>query len=156
MNTKLSTLIVLALMVVIPPVGAASADEVVHTLQAGNDPSWDIGEVKVWNDAANLYVEFVVDDRDGGDWELLKTQVLATTELSKKQKSGAPGQFPYEHTSPDAKSDSFTISLADLGVASGEDLIVAFHANVENRNDSLGYEDIFGVIHDSPGSDLIG
>ena len=137
---------------------ADEANPVVRDLQAGNDGTV-IGTVTYWNDSDNLHVEFAINDSlAGGGYELLKTQVLATDDsrLKGALATGAPGQFPYEHFPPsDAKFDSFTIPLADLGVEANntDDLIVAFHANVQNLNDIVGYMDSDGVIHDEAGAD---
>ena len=162
MKKLLSMVMVLSFVLTLIPATVFAADEAnpeVRTLQAGNDPSWDIGEVRYWNDNTNLYVEFYVDDRDGGDWQLLKTNVLATDDdkLKGSLATGAPGQFPYEHFPPaDPKFDSFTIPLADLGVAAGDDLIVAFHANVQDLDNIVGYVDNDGVVHPEPGNDILG
>ena len=40
-----------------------------------------------------------------------------------------------------------------MGVSVAGDLIVAFHANVQNSNDIIGYMDADGVIHEEPGQD---
>jgi hypothetical protein len=159
LNKLFSTIFALTLLVALPVGTALAADEanpVVHNLQAGNDGTF-IGTVSVWNDGTNLYVEFAVDDSlAGGGYELLKTQVLATDDnkLKGALATGAPGQFPYEHFPvDDPKFDRFEISLAELGVASADDLIVAFHANVQNLNNIIGYEDSDGVIHEEAGQD---
>ncbi len=124
MKKFFSILMILSFVLALLPATVFAADAAnpeVRTLQAGNDPSWDIGEVRYWNDGTNLYVVFEIDDRDGGDWQLLKTNVLATDDdkLKGSLATGAPGQFQYEHFPlVDAKFDSFTISLAELGVES--------------------------------------
>lgn len=156
-------------MVSMLPLGAAFAagedDPLVYPLQAGAAGDL-IGTVTVWNDATNLYVEFAIDDtldqpEADSDWHLLKTAVLATDDKSLKGSlaTGAPGQFPYQHFElANSKFDAFEISLADLGVTANDadDLIVAFHANVENQDDIIGYVDNDGVVHEEPGFDILG
>ena len=156
LNKLFSTIFALTLLVALPVGSALAANPQVRDLQAGNDRTL-IGTVTYWNDADNLYVEFAVNDNlAGGGYELLKTQVLATDDnkLKGSLATGAPGQFPYEHFPVDnAKFDSFEILLAELGVESADDLIVAFHANVQNLNDIIGYEDSDGVFQPEAGAD---
>ena len=167
MKKLLSIVMVLSFMLALLPATVFAADqgELVYPLQAGKDGE-QIGTVSVWNNDSTLFVEFAIDDTlGGGGYELLKTQVLATDDnkLKGALATGAPGQFPFEHFPvDDSKSDSFEISLEELGVAANDvddldvdDLIVAFHANVENMNDIIGYTDIDGVVHAESGFDVV-
>jgi hypothetical protein len=155
-HTKiLSTIFALTLLVTFP-VGTAFAAE--YPLQAGKDGTV-IGTVTIDNDGTNLTVVFAIDDdlNTNDDYHLLKTHILATPDnkLKGALATGSPGQFPFEHFPlADSKTDTFTISLAgDLGVDPGTELIVAFHANVQNTNDIIGYMDSNGEINDEPGAD---
>jgi len=140
LNKLFSTIFALTLLVALPA-GAAFADE--YPLMAGQHTR--IGTVTVTEDGNDLTVEFQIDDTDGGDWQLLTTQVLATDTLSKKQKRGAPGQFEYQHLlAADTKTDSFTIPQVNF---------VAFHADVQNLDDITGYMDGEGNINEEAGQD---
>ena len=165
MKKLLSIVMVLSFMLALLPATVFAADqgELVYPLQAGKDGE-QIGTVSVFNDGDFLTVEFKIDGSLTPDdnYNLLKTQVLADTKepLKGALATGAPGQFPFEHFPVDnSKFDSFKISLEDIGQtgANVDDTIyVAFHANVENFNNIIGYTDIDGVVHAESGSDIVG
>jgi hypothetical protein len=104
------------------PPGAAS-----FTLYAGK--TTDVGDVKVWNDATNLYVEIVLDS----GWCMTESHVAAATSVGgipqNSQHNPTPGQFPYGDTySPcESTGDLFTIPLPG---PLGSPLVIAVHAEV--------------------------
>ena len=71
----------------------------------------DVGDVKVWNDATNLYMEFVLD----GDWCLKETHVAVGEIPMTKKGNPIPGQFPYfeefELTACELDKDYFDKSI---------------------------------------------
>ena len=139
LNKLFSTIFALTLLVAVPA-GAAFADE--YPLMAGQHTR--IGTVTVTDVGENLTVEFEIEDTEGGDWQLLKTHVLATDGLSKKQQRGAPGQFEYQTLHQAIKSYTYTIPQVNF---------VAFHADVQNLDDITGYMDGEGTFKEEAGQD---
>ena len=102
------------------PVGVTKAAD----LFAGK--TTDVGDVYVWNDATNLYVELNLT----GGWCMTESHVAAASTLAGiPQVNGnpPPGQFPYKDTySPCATTDTITIPLTGLGATP----VIAVHTKV--------------------------
>lgn len=79
----------------------------------------NVGEVRVWNDADNLYVEYETSD----GWELVETH-LYVGKTNPEQLSSAPGQFPYSDDNPYviplADIDSYSLELNKKGNPTGK------------------------------------
>jgi len=88
--------------------------------------SIDVGDVYVWNDATNLYVEYALDP----GWCMTESHLaVADALLGIPQTKGnpIPGQFTYgKPYNPCASGDTFTIPLAGLGSTP----VIAAHAIV--------------------------
>ena len=159
----LSTILALTLLVAFP-VGAAFAVE--YPLIAGQVT--EVGTLSVSNDGTNLTVEFNIDGflTPDDNYNLLKTAVYASTKAPTKGAvaTGSPGQFPFQHFPLDnPKSDTFVIPLSDIKADPGDKIYVAAHANVENLNNivdydetmTIGYTDINGDPQAEPGYDTV-
>jgi len=111
----------------------------------------DVGDVKVWNDADNLYVEYKITDLD---WIITETHLYVGKDVAP---TPAPGQFPYDdddatsvgetvvtYIIPLGDVDSYSMKLNNAGkptgvmVADGDpgvepcnDVYIAAHAVVE-------------------------
>lgn len=110
------------------PAGATKAAD----LLAGK--TMDVGDVYVWNDAANLYVEYVLVQ----GWCMKESHLAVAASLASiPQAKGnpIPGKFAYGmHYDPCGSGDTFTIPLAGLGSSP----YIAAHAEVwsETRSES--------------------
>jgi hypothetical protein len=97
------------------------------TLYAGQ--TINVGNVMVWNDATNLYVQYNIT----GGWVMTESHVAVATSLSGiPQKNGnpVPGQFPYKTVhNPGVTTYTYTIPLNQWPV--GQQLYVATHAVVQ-------------------------
>ena len=85
-----------------------------------------VGEVLVWNNETNLYVEY---NTTGTDFLFVETQVYVGTSPPEK---AAPGKFPYKHEGLGGVTyDLYTIPLSgiDGGVGSGATVYIAAHAS---------------------------
>ncbi|MFO7675086.1 MAG: hypothetical protein R6X12_02040 [bacterium] len=86
------------------------------------------GNVTVWNDATNLYVQF----NSSGDWVITETHVAVATSLAGiPQKNGnpVPGLFPYKEVhDPAVTTYTYTIPLGDW--EPGQELYIAAHASM--------------------------
>lgn len=104
------------------PLGATKAGD----LFAGK--SADIGDLYVWNDTTNLYVEFSL----AAGWKMSESHLAVATSLADipqtKSFNPIPGQFAYsaEH-SPAVSTYTYTIPLA---WQVGDNLVIAAHAKV--------------------------
>jgi hypothetical protein len=131
MKKVLYVLLALSLLVAFLPaaVGAHTADDpLVVDLLAGQTE--DIGEVKVWNDADNLYVQFLYDGSDCGFLEV-HLQVSSgewPDDILTKKGNPIPGHFEYSHSGGCFAEKTFTINLADNGWACNTSLKIAAHA----------------------------
>ena len=129
-RNMLAKMIAVAAMSV--PTSAALANgEPGTTVSMCAGQSLDIGDVNVWNDDTNLYVEFDI-TTDG--WYLEETHVAAGTFPTTKKGNPIPGQLPYscELLSPHtdlATSCMVTIPLEGLN---GPYVDIAAHAAVIN------------------------
>jgi hypothetical protein len=113
--------------------GAATAtvraDPVWKTLYAGKDIN--VGGVRIWNDADNLYVMY---STLGTGWEITETHLAVNTSIADipQTKTGNPkvGHFPYQMThDPPVERYTYTIPLE---WAAGTKLYIAAHAVVQN------------------------
>lgn len=96
------------------------------TLVAGKNTN--VGDVIVWNDADNLYVNYVITDLD---WCLTETHLHVATSLGEiPQKNGnpPPGKFDYKGEHDCVTEYTYTISLDWLPET---ELFIAAHAVVE-------------------------
>jgi len=85
------------------------ADPYVTDLLAGQFE--DVGDVKVWNDADNLYIEYEITDPE---WIITETHLYVGKNVAP---TPAPGQFPYDDDDAASVSDTvvaYTIPLADI------------------------------------------
>jgi hypothetical protein len=140
-GTKLGAIIIFALMffsgmmIALPTLmaGTIPTEHPPGTLKAGDmitgggniNGATDAGDIYIWNDGANIYVEFVLED----GWFLCGTHVeVAQTTNGIPQANGnpIPGQFTYKHTFEYATHYIEVIPLDDLN---GE-IVVAAHAEV--------------------------
>jgi len=123
MKKLLTVLFVLALLVGIFPTRVFADGAYVTDLLAGQ--TLDVGDVMVDSDGENLYITFQITDTA---WDITETHVYVGTTPPER---AAPGQFPYQHEDLNARLDRYEIPLADLGVTSGDDLVIATHAVVQ-------------------------
>jgi hypothetical protein len=134
--------LVLALVPTVALAHTADAPLVVDLLAGQTE---DIGDVKVWNDAEKLYVQFVYEGPDCGFLEVhLQVDEDAFSEdiLTKKgnpipgqfEKSYKPGWCFNEHT--------FAFDLVDEGFGVGDTLKIAAHA-------ALGLEESMTIVSDT-------
>lgn len=138
MRKPLALAATLALMLALPLMSQASPPSGVTKaadLFAGK--TTDVGDVFVWNDATNLYVEI---DLAAG-WCMTESHVAAAATLAGVPQTNGnpiPGQFPYGDTySPCVATDTFTIPLAGLGT----NPYVAVHAKVLHETAMWVYSD---------------
>jgi hypothetical protein len=111
------------------------------------DTAFKVGEVKVWNDETNLYIEYVVTEPG---WCLVQTHLHAATSPGEipQTKKGNPkvGQFEYSSEYPfepcEQSPAPYVIPLGDW--AAGEKLSIAAHAKVQTivgwESDLDGFE----------------
>lgn len=140
--------LVLALGLVLPAAAHTEDAPFVTKLIAGQHI--DAGNVTVWNDGDNLYVQYVTT----GGWVLTETHLHVATSLAGiPQKNGnpPPGQFDYANEYDPGEGvtepDPYVIPLADLGVADPCDLTmlyIAAHAVVVQL-----VEDCMDVVSDA-------
>jgi len=109
-----------------------------HTLElplmAGQN--YGVGTVTVWNDDANLYVEYDIPDNG---WEMTETHLYVGKDPPPKL---APGKFPYQHDPlPNVTTDQYTIPLAGIGAVPFTDVYIAAHAVVRNYSGFRGEEE---------------
>ena len=118
MKKKILRLIVVILMLALVPATAfahTAEDPFVTDLVSGGGnvaTATDIGDVSVWNDGFNLYVEYVVTDEA---WCLTKTHFeIATSPEDIPQKKGnpIPGQFSYASEHDCVAGVTYTIPIS--------------------------------------------
>jgi len=105
------------------------ADPEVINLLAGQTNL--VGEVRVWNDANNLYVKYVITDLD---WCLTETHLHVATSLGDipqtKKFNPIPGQFDYKRDyDPCVQNDTYVIPMS---LFPGDSLYIAAHAVVSD------------------------
>ena len=126
---------------VLPKVTAAVQT---YTLFAGQHT--DVGEIQVWDDATNLYVNYHLDTAGGALTETHLHVVPGSTADGVPQKKGnpIPGKFDYK-TDHNGESDyTYTIPMADIGASSGENVSIAAHASVAMATEAVlngGFEE---------------
>ncbi|UCC62801.1 MAG: hypothetical protein JSV36_18955 [Anaerolineae bacterium] len=124
-------LMVLALLLaLVPAAGFAHTedDPLVVDLLAGQTE--DIGDVKVWNDADNLYVQFLYTGDDCGFLQV-HLQVSAgefPEDVLTKKGNPKPGHFEYSHSGGCFTEHTFMINLAEKGWTCETPLKIAAHA----------------------------
>jgi hypothetical protein len=132
----LCSLVVVALLLVMSAAVLAHTEENPLTVDliAGNPKNTVnvVGVVKVWNDDVNLYVKYEI---TVAPWVLTGTHLhIAANADDVPQKNGnpIPGKFEYKGK-PDKGSPEYilhTIPLGDEGLAPGDDIAIAAHAEV--------------------------
>ena len=105
------------------PSMAFCGPEVKYTLFTGR---YTPGTVRVGNDATSLYVTYATT----GEWFLSDTRVAVARTLAKipldSKRRIDPWSFPYSAThKPVVQAFTYTIPLADIGVRSGDKVVVA-------------------------------
>jgi len=135
--------LVLALGLAVPVAAHTEDDPFVTDLMAGQHT--DVGEVKVWNDDTNLYVQYVLDD----PWVMTGSH-LYVGKSDPALFPSTPGQFPYspdmnKSPSPGASYDeatmTYTIPLDEIyeytfvGKSQGKGLNTTGEPGVEPCND---------------------
>jgi hypothetical protein len=137
LGISIVTLIALAVMVS----AHTEDDPFVTTLMAGQHI--EVGEVSVWNDSDNLYVEYTTECC----WELIGTH-LYVGKNDPEELTSSPGQFPYSDNNPYviplSEIDSYSMELnkkgkptgklvadGDPGVEPCDDIYIAAHAVVQ-------------------------
>jgi hypothetical protein len=124
----------------IRPANAWNCEPTVYQLRAGQ--TIDVGNLKVWNDSTNLYVQYNLTggwkfcDHSAPD-ESVKLWVGTNLANLPKNSSGnpVPGQFPYKGAADGLTTWTFTIPLADAGItdvseACDQHLYIVAHADV--------------------------
>jgi hypothetical protein len=106
---------VAALMLALPLISQAAPPGVTKAADLFAGKTTDVGDVFVWNDATNYYVEINMDD----GWCMTESHVIvAATVAGIPQANGnpIPGQFPAgEDYNPCADGDTFTFAIAGVG-----------------------------------------
>ena len=120
----------LAIGLAVPVAAHTENDPLIVDLLAGQ--TQDVGEVRVWNDGANLHVEYVVDDTD---WYLTETHLHVANDVNDipQTKKGNPkqGKFDYKNHDIYDVTDEYVVPLADFGFEAGDNITIAAHAVVE-------------------------
>ena len=138
---NLVSLVVISFLLVIPGlVLAHTADNPFRTdLIAGGGSKHkgtDVGDVLVWNDSDNLYVEYVV---DAPGWKLIKTHLdveLSMEDIPQRHGNPVPGQFFYSEDKGNAVALGY-YEIPIPGVQVGTRLYIAAHAEVQGKNGAL-------------------
>lgn len=137
MRRAFALLVGLGLVVAFVPSVAAAPPGVTKAADLYAGKTTDVGDVFVWNDATNLYVELDL----SGSWCMTESHVAAAgalTGIPQTNGNPIPGQFPYGETySPCETEDTFTISLAGLG----SNPYIAVHAKVLHETAMWVYSD---------------
>jgi hypothetical protein len=109
------------------------ADAVTTDLLAGQ--TLDVGDVLVWNDGDNLYVQYVVTDPE---WCLTETHLHVATSLADipqtKKGNPIPGHFDYNDEHNCVTKFLYTIPLVAYGWVPCTNLFIAAHAVVQMQN----------------------
>jgi hypothetical protein len=136
-------MVLMGLFVMAPNVAAHTEDDpyVTDLIADGGEIGIDVGDVKIWNDETNLYVEYVIT----GTWYLTQTHLhvaLSMQDIPQTKKGNPiPGQFDYSsiHELTDyVQSKLYTIDLAEAGFSSDDNLVIAAHAVVYNTAETEG------------------
>lgn len=141
----LLVLVLLLLVLALASCGGGSGDAVskvssspqTYTLYAGQNTA--VGEIQVWDDATNLYVNYHM---YSAEWALTETHldvVVGDTGDGIPQKNGnpIPGKFDYKTNHNYVLDYLYTIPLSDLGVSAGDDVSIAAHASAQQASQLL-------------------
>lgn len=125
--------LVLAVGLALPAAAHTEDDPFVTDLIAGQHE--DVGDVKVWNDGTNLYVQY----ETTGGWVLKETHLAVAEELNgipqTKKGNPIPGKFPYStQHDPLVTMYTYEIELGDW--EPGTELCIATHAAVSLQDHS--------------------
>ena len=134
--------IVLAFLLALVPVSTIAHyedDPLVVDLLAGQTE--DIGDVKVWNDADNLYVQFVYTGDDCGFLEvhLQVDEDAFDDDIMTKKGNPIPGKFEKSYDVGCFTQHTFAYDLASEGFVPGDFLLIAAHA-------ALGLEEFLVIV----------
>jgi len=93
------------------------------------------GEVNIWNDTENLYVQFVISE---SGWLLEQTHVHVATSLAgiPQTKNGGPKVGKFDHSDPHGLVKLYTYAIP-LTWAPGTTLYIAAHADVGLYSDGI-------------------
>ena len=123
--TILTLVLILGLTLPMATPAAAHTEAAPFPTQLYAGQNIPVGEVNVWNDGTNLYVQFITE----GGWQLVETNLAVATSLEgiPQTGSGNPkvGKFPYK----DDPDGTYEIPLA---WSAGTRLYIAAHAVVYN------------------------
>ena len=127
MRRALALLAGLGLLVALVPSVAAAPPGVTKTADLFAGQTTDVGDVFVWNDATNLYVEIVI----AAGWCMTEshTAVASTVAGIPQTRTGnpIPGKFAYGFSyDPCAEGDIFTVPLSGFDATP----VIAVHAKV--------------------------
>lgn len=123
----------LALVVALVPSVAAAPPGVTKTADLFAGQTTDVGDVFVWNDATNLYIE--IDLVSGWCMTESHVAVASTTAGIPQTKTGnpIPGKFAYGDTyDPCADGDVFTVPLSGFATP-----VIAVHAKVWDESSEV-------------------
>jgi hypothetical protein len=114
----------------------------------GDSSAKIVGEVRVWNDAANLHVQYLLSN---GEWELVSTHLHVALSLAAIPQTGGGnpkvGQFQYSRSyDPGVHGDEFEIPNS---WGTGAELYIAAHAVVRTQNGFAG--DVCSLASTLPG-----
>jgi hypothetical protein len=130
-------------LALVPTVALAhtAGDPFVADLLAGQTE--DVGDVKVWNDGTNLYVQFVYEGPDCGFLEVhlqVDKGAFFSEDILTKKGNPIPGHFEKSYKPGGCFTDhTFEYDLAVEGFAPGDNLLIAAHA-------ALGREEAMTIV----------
>jgi len=131
----MKTVFVISAIVLLLAVCASAQTEV--SLLAGQQ--YNAG----WITAVANFGILTIDINTENGWVLEETHVYVGIAPPRKS---APGRFPYKHENLPANSttDSYRITLTDVGAVCGSDLYIAVHAVVMDVENGYGEETAWG------------
>jgi hypothetical protein len=163
MRRRFAVLLVLAGMLVLPLASSAAPAGVPKSADLFAGQTQDVGDVFVWNDLTNYFIEINMDDA----WCMTESHVaIASTVLGIPQNSQGnptPGLFPYGGTySPCADGDTFTIPIGTLGptpyiavhVKAWEE-VVSTVTITSNAGDQIRYADTYAGLGSAVAVDAV-
>lgn len=128
----LVALVILAIVLPVTAVASTADNPYVTNLVSGRKLA-DIGDVKVWNDAGFLYVEYKITEPD---WYLFGTHVEVKTNwtaIGQAQGNAVPGRFTYKQDHEFADSALYKIPIT---WPVGTQLQISTHAETGNMGGS--------------------
>ncbi len=111
----------------------------------------DVGEINIWNDEDNLYIDF----HTTGDWFMTETHLavsILVDDIPQKKGNPIPGHFPYKtEYEPPIQNESYVIPIEGEWFKSG--VCIAVHAAVQQIVDEniMQEESAWGTGIDFPG-----